>query len=70
MFNQGYSLFKRSSNGSTYMPNPKSYVQAEHIRYFQFIGRVIGKALFEGCLLECYFVGSLYKMLIGQKLNF
>jgi hypothetical protein len=27
MFNQGYSLFKRSDNGSTYMPNPKSYVQ-------------------------------------------
>lgn len=26
MFNQNYSLFKNSDNGSTYMPNPKSYV--------------------------------------------
>lgn len=52
------------------MPNPKSYVQTDHIRYFKFIGRVIGKALFEGCLLECYFVRSVYKMLIGQKLAF
>ena len=52
------------------MPNPKSYIQTDHIRYFKFIGRVIGKALFEGCLLECYFVRSIYKMLIGQKLNF
>ena len=52
------------------MPNPKSYVQPEHIKYFKFIGRVIGKALFESCNLECYFVRSIYKMLIGQKLNF
>lgn len=70
MFNQNYSLFKNSDNGSTYMPNPKSYVQPDHIRYFKFIGRAIGKALFEGALLECYFVRSIYKMLIGQKLNF
>jgi len=47
------------------MPNVKSYVQTDHIRYFRFIGRVIGKALFEGCLLECYFVRSMYKMMIG-----
>mmetsp|Transcript_38990 Transcript_38990/g.59285 ORF Transcript_38990/g.59285 Transcript_38990/m.59285 type:complete len:222 (+) Transcript_38990:3993-4658(+) len=52
------------------MPNPKSYVQTDHIRYFKFIGRVIGKALFEGCLLECYFIRSVYKMIIGQKLSF
>jgi len=65
MFNQHYSLFKNSDNGSTYMPNPKSAVQPDHIRYFRFIGRVIGKALFDGCLLECYFVRSMYKMMIG-----
>mmetsp|Transcript_4327 Transcript_4327/g.7309 ORF Transcript_4327/g.7309 Transcript_4327/m.7309 type:complete len:410 (-) Transcript_4327:52-1281(-) len=70
MFNQNYSLFKWSDNGSNYMPNPKSYVQSDHIRYFRFIGRVIGKAMFEGCLLECYFVKSIYKMMIGQKLNY
>jgi E3 ubiquitin-protein ligase HUWE1 len=70
MFNQNYSLFKWSDNGSTYMPNPKSYVQTDHIRYFRFIGRVIGKAMFEGCLLECYFIKSIYKMMVGRKLNY
>jgi E3 ubiquitin-protein ligase HUWE1 len=65
MFNPNYSLFTKSANGSTYMPNQKSYVHPDHIRFFKFIGRVIGKALFEGCLLECYFVKSIYKMLIG-----
>jgi len=70
MFNAGYSLFCKSDNGSSYMPDAKSYVQPDHLRYFKFVGRAIAKALFEGCNLECYFVKSLYKMLIGQKLSF
>ena len=70
MFNQNFGLFKHSDNGSSYMPNPKSYVQGDHLSFFKFIGRVIGKALLENCNLECYFVRSMYKMMIGQKLNF
>lgn len=52
------------------MPNPKSRVQPDHLRYFKFVGRVVGKALFEGCSVECYFVRSMYKMMIGQRLSF
>ena len=70
MFNQNFGRFKHSDNGSSYMPNPKSYVQSDHLSFFKFIGRVIGKALLENCNLECYFVRSMYKMMIGQKLNF
>ena len=40
------------------------------MKYFKFIGRVIGKALFDECLLECYFVKSLYKIILGEPLNF
>ena len=70
MFKVDYSLFLKSDNGSSYMPDSKSGVQGDHLRYFKFVGRAIAKALFEGCNLECYFVKSIYKMLIGQKLNF
>jgi E3 ubiquitin-protein ligase HUWE1 len=70
MFNVDYSLFLKSDNGSSYMPDSKSGVQGDHLRYFKFVGRAIAKALFEGCNLECYFVKSIYKMLIGQKLSF
>ena len=70
MFNPNYSLFNLSSSGSTYYPNPKSYVERDHLRYFKFIGRIIGKALFDECLLECYFVKSLYKIMTGEPLNF
>lgn len=68
MFNPMYSLFVLSSSGSTYYPNPKSHIQADHLRYFKFIGRVVGKALFEDCLLECYFVKSFYKIITGEPL--
>jgi E3 ubiquitin-protein ligase HUWE1 len=70
MFNPGYSLFILSSSGSTYYPNPKSQVEPDHLKYFKFIGRMIGKALFDECLLECYFVKSLYKIMTGEPLNF
>lgn len=70
LFNQNYSLFRKSDNGSTYMPNSKSYVQAEHIGYFKFVGKIIAKAILDNCLLECFFVKSIYKNIVGQKLRF
>jgi len=40
----------------------------EMIELFKFVGRIIGKALCEGQLLDCYFVKALYKMMLGQPL--
>lgn len=45
MFNQDYALFEQSSSGNTYHPSSKSYVNPDHLRYFKFIGRIVGKAL-------------------------
>jgi E3 ubiquitin-protein ligase HUWE1 len=45
IFNQDYALFEKSSSGSTYQPNPKSYINNDHLNYFKFIGRFVGKAL-------------------------
>jgi E3 ubiquitin-protein ligase HUWE1 len=70
MFNPNYSLFVLSSSGSTYYPNPKSHVEVQHLSYFKFIGRMVGKAIFDECLLECYFVKSLYKIMTGEALCF
>ncbi|CDW76386.1 ubiquitin-protein ligase [Stylonychia lemnae] len=70
MFNPNYSLFLLSSSGSTYYPNPQSGIEKDHLRYFKFIGRVIGKSLFDECLLECYFVKTLYKIMTGEPLMF
>ncbi|TNV74568.1 hypothetical protein FGO68_gene5813 [Halteria grandinella] len=69
MFNPNYSLFVASSSGSSYYPNPKSYIESQHLQYFKFIGRIVGKAIFDECLLECYFVKSLYKIMTGEPLS-
>lgn len=70
MFNPDYSLFNLTSNGVSYYTNGQSYVNPDHLNFFKFIGRMVGKAIFDGHLLECYFARSLYKMMIGEDLSF
>ena len=72
MFNAGYALWNKASSGSTYLPNckSKSALGDDHVRWFKFIGRIIGKALYDECLLECYFVKSFYKIITGETLMF
>lgn len=66
MFDRQNALFIMSGNGSSYMPDSKSVIQGvDHTKFFKFVGRIIGKALHENCLMDCYFVKSMYKMMIG-----
>lgn len=71
IFDPNYALFQQSAQGSTYFPSPKSVVheKEELVQLFVFVGRIIGKALCEGHLLDCYFVKALYRMMLGQKLE-
>ena len=39
------------------------------ISMFRFVGRIIGKALIEGQLLDCYFVRAFYKMMLGDTIT-
>eukprot|EP01105_Mastigella_eilhardi_P021763 TRINITY_DN529_c2_g4_i1.p1 TRINITY_DN529_c2_g4~~TRINITY_DN529_c2_g4_i1.p1 ORF type:complete len:3442 (-),score=904.70 TRINITY_DN529_c2_g4_i1:98-9571(-) len=68
MFNPNYALFKLSDDGA-YQPNPASHVNADHLDFFKFIGRVVGKALFGGQLLDVHFTRSFYKHMLGQKVT-
>ena len=60
MFNHNLGMFKLSNSGSTYYLNPKSYIHNEHLEYFKFIGRIIGKTLLEEQYIEYFFVKALY----------
>ena len=70
MFNPDYSLFNLTSNGVSYYANSQSYINPDHLNFFKFVGRMVGKAIFDGQLLECFFARSLYKMMIGEELLF
>ncbi|EGE04949.1 DNA binding protein URE-B1 [Trichophyton equinum CBS 127.97] len=48
MFNPDYALFiPVASDRTTFHPNRLSGVNQEHLMFFKFIGRIIGKALYE-----------------------
>ena len=67
VFNAGYVLFVTTGDGVTFQPNPNSYVNPDHLSYFKFVGRIIGKAICDGHLMDAHFTRSFYKHILGQS---
>lgn len=70
MFNPNYALFIPSANGVSFQPNSMSSINTEHIQFFKFVGRIIGKALCDGYPLDLYFTRSFYKHILGQEVTY
>nr|KAK5448968.1 E3 ubiquitin-protein ligase tom1 [Exophiala xenobiotica] len=70
MFNPDWALWQPvAADRTTFHPNPLSWINGEHLLYFKFIGRIIGKALHEGRVLDCHFSRAVYKRLLGKEPN-
>mgnify|MGYP001796661803 CR=1 FL=1 len=41
-----------------------------HLDFFKFVGRVVGKALYDGQYIDAYFTRSFYKHALGQPLTY
>ena len=67
MFNPNYALFMSTEDGCTFQPNPNSSINPDDLRYFRFVGRIVGKAVVDGFLLDAHFTRSLYKHMLGIK---
>jgi E3 ubiquitin-protein ligase HUWE1 len=70
IFDKGALLFTTVGNDLTFQPNPNSVYQTEHLSYFKFVGRVVGKALFDAQLLDVHFTRSFYKHILGAKVTY
>ncbi|KAI0958508.1 hypothetical protein AcV7_004312 [Taiwanofungus camphoratus] len=71
MFDPNYALFQPcAADRLTYQPNKASWVNPEHLSFFKFVGRVIGKAIYDGRLLDAYFARSLYRQLLGKPVDY
>ncbi|KAF8948924.1 hypothetical protein BGZ47_001133 [Haplosporangium gracile] len=71
MFNPDYAMFKTSAADKlTYQPNRASWVNPDHLLFFKFVGRVIGKAIYDGRLLDAYFTRSFYKHILGRPVDY
>jgi hypothetical protein len=70
IFNPNYALFTSTEDGCTFQPNPNSSINPDHLSYFRFVGRIVGKAVSDGFLLDAHFTRSLYKHMLGLKVGF
>lgn len=71
IFNPMYALFRTSPGDRvTYIPNPSSHYNPNHLSYFKFVGRIIAKAIYDNKLLECYFSRSFYKHILGKPVTY
>jgi E3 ubiquitin-protein ligase HUWE1 len=59
-----------ASDRLTYTPNRSSWINPEHLSLFKFIGRIIGKAIYDGRLLDAYFTRSMYKHILGRDVDY
>ena len=53
----------------TFVSLQSSSVNEEHLLYFRFVGRIIGKALHDQRILEAYFSRSVYKHMLGKPVD-
>ncbi|GAK65645.1 uncharacterized protein PAN0_009c3863 [Moesziomyces antarcticus] len=71
MFNPDYALFQPcAADRTTYQPNRMSYVNPDHLSFFKFVGRIIGKAIYDGRLLDAYFTRSFYKHILAKPVDY
>lgn len=70
IFNPDYALFiPVASDRSTFHPNRTSGVNSEHLLFFKFIGRIIGKAIYDSQYLDAHFSRAVYKRLLGRSVS-
>ncbi|RMZ91622.1 hypothetical protein DV736_g1142, partial [Chaetothyriales sp. CBS 134916] len=68
IFNPNWALWEPvAADKTTFHPSKLSWVNGEHLYYFKFVGRIIGKALHEGRVLDCHFSRAVYKRMLGKQ---
>ena len=71
MFNPNYLLFTLAKNGTTYTINSDSgKYNYEHLKQFEFIGKIMAKAIYDGMMLDCYFTRIIYKLITNTPISY
>ncbi|KAI6228455.1 HECT-type E3 ubiquitin transferase [Aphelenchoides besseyi] len=66
VFDPELNLFKSTSNNLLY-PSNTSYIQENHLDYFKFVGRMLGKAVYEGICIDVQLAPVLLAALLKKK---
>lgn len=65
VFNPALNLFKVTGDERLY-PSPTSYLQDNHLQLFEFVGRMLGKAVYEGIVVDVPFASFFLSQVLGQ----
>ncbi|XP_044002807.1 ubiquitin-protein ligase E3B [Aphidius gifuensis] len=68
IFDPSLNLFKATSENRLY-PSPTSYLQENHLQLFEFVGRMLGKAVYEGIVVDVPFASFFVSQFSGQTGN-
>ena len=68
IFNPNFALFVLTEN-QTYQPNPFSGINPQHIEYFNFIGKVIARAIIQGQYVKFHLVRSFIRQILRLPLK-
>ncbi|PAV62280.1 hypothetical protein WR25_14773 [Diploscapter pachys] len=70
VLNPMYCLFMYAGNNNYSLQiNPASFVNPDHLKYFEFIGRFIAMALFHGKFIYSGFTMPFYKKMLNKRIT-
>ncbi|ESO98574.1 hypothetical protein LOTGIDRAFT_201597 [Lottia gigantea] len=66
VFDPSLSLFKVTSEQKLY-PSSTSFIQENHLALFEFVGKMLGKAVYEGIIIEIPFASFFLTQMLGHQ---
>lgn len=66
IFDPSLNLFRVTSEQRLY-PSPTSYIHENHLSLFEFVGKMIGKAVYEGIVVDVPFASFFLSQVLGQQ---
>lgn len=68
VFDPALNLFKATSEERLY-PSPTSHLQDNHLQLFEFTGKILGKAVYEGIVVDVPFASFFLSQVINNNIS-
>ncbi|XP_063931607.1 uncharacterized protein LOC135143642 [Zophobas morio] len=71
IFSPYYGLFEYAAyDMCTLQINPHSGINPEHLKYFEFIGRIVGLAVCNQNIIDAFFIPPFYRKILNKPIEF
>uniref|UniRef100_A0A670ZYI8 Ubiquitin-protein ligase E3B n=1 Tax=Pseudonaja textilis TaxID=8673 RepID=A0A670ZYI8_PSETE len=66
VFDPALNLFKTTSGDERLYPSPTAYIHENFLQLFEFVGKMLGKAVYEGIVVDVPFASFFLSQLLGH----